>query len=89
MAYVFFGQIVMRQIQGLKPVAAQMRCNLGALAQAAGGQAHKHMGFGGIADAVVELGDGTRRFAAPKGGQVAQQTAKPLETAPFLGDGHR
>ena len=79
----------MRQIQGLKPVAAQMRCNLGAFAHAAGGQTDKHMGFGRVADAVVELGDGTRRFATAKGGQVAQQSAKPLETAPLLGNGHR
>ena len=49
-----------------------MRGNFGALAHAAGGQAHKHMGLVSIADAVVELSDRARRFAAPKGGQVAQ-----------------
>ena len=70
-------------------MAAQMRCNLGAFTFAAGGDAYKHMGFGSVADAVIELGDRARRFAAAKGRQVAQQTTKPLEAAALFGDGHR
>ena len=70
-------------------MAAQMRCNLGAFTFAAGGHAHKHMGFGRVADAVIEFGDRARLFAAAKGRQVAQQAAKPLEAAALFGDGHR
>ena len=70
-------------------MAAQMRCNLGTFTLAAGGNAYKHMGFGSVTDAVIELGNRARRFAAAKGRQVAQQAAKPFEAAALFGNGHR
>ena len=66
----------------------QMRGNLGTLPWCAGGQTYKHMGFVGIADAVVEFGDGARRLAASERRQVAQHAAKALETAALFGNGH-
>ena len=58
--------------------------NLGALAGAFCGEAHKHMRLGGIADAVVKFCD-----IARAAWQVANEFAKALETAALFryGDG--
>ncbi len=87
-AYVFLRQIVVCQIQGFEPVLAQVRSDLAALSRRAGGQSHKHMGFLGVTDAVIEFGDGARCLAAAECRQVAQHTAKPFETAALFGNGH-
>jgi hypothetical protein len=57
--------------------------DLAALAFAVCGQADKHMRFGCVIDAVIEL-----RHAARAARQIANQLAKSLEAAALFGDGH-
>jgi len=54
---VLFGQIIVRQIQVFKAMLFEVVGDLGALAGAFCGEAHKHMRLGGIADAVVKFCD--------------------------------
>jgi hypothetical protein len=65
-----------------KAVALEVLGDLFRLALAVRGQAHKHMGARGVADAVVELG-----HVARAAGQAANHFAKAPEAAALFGDG--
>ena len=56
MPNVFFGQVVMGQIQGFEAVVVQVLSNLLALQGLGGGESHKNMRHSGVAHAVVEFG---------------------------------
>src|SRR3989344_1319909 len=81
-AQMLLGQFVVRQVQCLEAVAAEVLGDFLRLALAIGGDAHEHMGLGGIADAVVELGHVARATR-----QAAHHLAKAAEAAAFFGDG--
>src|SRR6185369_13406711 len=80
----FLGQLVMREVQRLEAVAAEVACDLGGFASAVRRQPHEYVCRGGVADAIVELRD-----LAGSAGKRADQFAKTPETAALLRDGDR
>ncbi len=82
-ADVLLGQFVVRQIECVKALLAEVGGDFGGFAFAVGGQAHKHMGAIRVADAVVEF-----RHVARAARQVADQLTKAFEAAAFFRNRH-
>ncbi|MCY1375409.1 hypothetical protein D9M69_628220 [compost metagenome] len=82
-ANMFFGQVVVREVQRLETLALEIGGDPGRLALALRGQSHKNVRRVGVADAVVELG-----HVARTAGQATNGFQKTFEAAALFGDGH-